>query len=63
MTETTKQRTERLLSMSSAELVMHVQDLTLENERYRAALHSIAANRCCGSCQEAKLVALDALEE
>jgi hypothetical protein len=41
MTETTKQRTERLLSMSSAELIMHVQDLTLENERYREALREV----------------------
>jgi hypothetical protein len=41
MSETTKQQTDRLLSMSRAELIMHVQDLTLENERYRAVLDRI----------------------
>lgn len=36
--------------------------LKAENERLRAALQSIAKNSCCGSCQEAKLVAIKALE-
>ena len=31
-------------------------------DRYKAALESIAANTCCGPCQEAKLVARTALE-
>lgn len=32
-----------------------------ENERYKAALNSIAKNTCCEKCQEAALVARDAL--
>jgi hypothetical protein len=30
-------------------------------DRYRKALQSISKNSCCGNCQEAKLVALEAL--
>ena len=39
-----------------------IQQLTAENKRLQAALQSIAANSCCESCQEARLVALAALE-
>jgi hypothetical protein len=59
MKETTKQRTERLLSMSSAELIMHVQDLTIENERYRAALEKLAGMELDGY----QMIAEEALEK
>lgn len=38
MTETTTQRTNRLLAMSRAELVLHAQDLTLRVEELEGAL-------------------------
>jgi len=36
--------------------------LTNENIRFRDALETISKNGCCDTCQEAKLVALQALE-
>jgi hypothetical protein len=38
VTETTTQRTARLLTMSNAQLIMHVQDLALERDELLAAL-------------------------
>lgn len=38
MTETTKQRTDRLLGMSRGELVLHAQDLTYQRDELLAAL-------------------------
>lgn len=38
-----------------------IEQLEAENERLLDALESIAANTCCDTCQEAKLVAAKAL--
>ena len=37
--------------------------LQAENERLREALQSIAKNTCCDRCQEAALVAKEALQD
>ena len=43
MTESTKQRTERLMSMSAAQLVMHCQDMTIEIEAHKRDKDLLAA--------------------
>lgn len=41
MTETTKQRTERIMSMSRGQLVMHCQDLTRQRDLAVGALEDV----------------------
>lgn len=45
--ETVKQRTERIMSMTHGQLVMHCQDLTAERDKLKAAL--LIAQQFCGS--------------
>ena len=41
--------------------IFELQSLRDENKRLREALESISKNSCCETCQQAKLVALEAL--
>ncbi len=45
------------------QLAATITRLTAERDEARAALKSIAANTCCGQCQEAALVARAALTQ
>lgn len=45
MSETTTQRTARLLSMSNADLIMHAQDLTLKRDTLQEALSATVEQR------------------
>lgn len=42
--ETSKQRTERLMAMTHAQLMMHCQDLTAERDKLKDLLYSWANN-------------------
>lgn len=43
--------------------VLDLEILSDDRERYKMALESIAKNSCCDTCQEAKLVAINALKD